>query len=271
MVQQIALVTGASSGIGAAIAQHLAQAGLYVYATARRLDRLQALRTANIEPLQLDVTSPESVKAAIDHILQHSGRVDVLVNNAGYGQWGAFEDVSDADARRQFDVNVFGLADITRAVLPIMRQQHAGRIINITSVAGKLSVPIVGWYSASKHAVEALSDALRGEVRPFGIHIAIIEPGSIKTEFDTVAHDALRKVSGNGPYKTLAERYSRMVSRFYRTAPGPEVIARAVHHAVTARRPRTRYALPLDSRATILIRRLAGDRMVDRIILAMMR
>ncbi|MBL8165483.1 MAG: SDR family NAD(P)-dependent oxidoreductase [Anaerolineae bacterium] len=272
MQEQVVLVTGASSGIGAAIAQDLAtQGGFYVFAAARRMDRLEQLRTKHIEPLYLDLTDHDSIQAAVTHIMASKKRVDVLVNNAGYGLYGAVEGVIIEEARHQFEVNVFGLGRMTQAILPIMRQQRSGRIINVSSVAGKVSTPMAGWYSASKHAVEALSDALRGEVQRFGIKVSVIEPGAIRTEFEEVALGELSKTDEANVYRDMAAAFAKLVGNNYRRAPQADVVARAVRHAVTARHPRLRYALPMDSRTFIFLRGLLGDRLLDRMILSQLR
>lgn len=271
MTQQVALVTGASSGIGQAIAQTLAKQGFYVFAAARRMDRLEKMRGTNLEPLALDVTDEQSIQSAVAVVLQRKGRIDVLVNNAGYGLYGTVEGVTEAEARKLFEVNVFGLAKMTRAVLPVLRAQRSGRIINMSSVAGKVSTPMAGWYSGSKHAVEALSDALRGEVQSFGIKVVVIEPGAIKTEFDEIAIGDLKRAAVPEAYHGLQNAFIKLLENNYRRAPGAQVIADAVLHAVTARRPRLRYALPMDSRLFIRLRGLLGDRNLDRLMLSQMR
>lgn len=271
MTPQIALVTGASSGIGQTTAQYLAARGFYVFAAARRLERLEAMQSTQIEPLALDVTSEESVKTAVQRIMAHSGRLDVLVNNAGYALYGAAEEVSLKDAEYQMNVNVLGLMRVTQAVLPIMRKQRSGVIVNLSSVAGKVSTPFAGWYSASKHAVEALSDALRLEVRPLGIRVVLIEPGSIKTEFGDIALGALHKASNIDDYKPMAASFDTLIQNSFRSAPGPEIIARTIHHAVVSGSGRVRYALPNDSRMFIFLRWLLSDRLFDALLASQIR
>lgn len=266
--QQVILVTGASSGIGEVIARDLAKAGYFVYAAARRTDRLEAMRSSNILPLALDVTDEASISAAVEQIVREKGRVDVLVNNAGYAQYGVLEDVTTAEAQRQFDVNVFGLMAVTRAVLPIMRAQRSGTIINLSSVAGKVSTLMAGWYSASKHAVEALSDALRQEVTPFGIRVVILEPGSIATEFGGIALGELDRTTRTDAYRPSAASFHKMIASSYRNAPGPDVIGQVVVRALSRPNPRTRYALPNDSRMLIFLRGLLSDQIFDRLILS---
>ena len=181
MTKRVALVTGASSGIGKATAELLAKNDYYVFAMARRIDRLEQIRSENIEPICLDVTDSDAITTLVDHVMVTKGRIDLLVNNAGYGQLGAIECVSMKAAHRQFEVNVFGYARFIQAVLPHMRTQKSGCIINIASILGRISIPGFGWYAASKHAVEALSETLRGEVMKFVIRVVVIAPGLIKT------------------------------------------------------------------------------------------
>ena len=178
MNTKTALVTGASSGIGEATALKLHELGFTVYGAARRTDRLEQLAQRGIKPLAMDVTDDESIRAGVERIIADTGRIDVLVNNAGYGSYGAIEDVPSAEARRQFDVNVFGAMRLTQLVLPHMREQRSGTVVNISSMGGKIFTPLGGWYHATKFAVEALSDCLRLEVKPFGINVVVIGPCS---------------------------------------------------------------------------------------------
>ncbi|GAB6165261.1 oxidoreductase [Thermostilla marina] len=271
MDTRVAWVTGASAGIGRAVAAALTDAGFHVYASARRTARLAELESARITPLPLDVTDPDAVVRAASQIEQERGRIDVLVNNAGYGLYGTIEGCSEEEIRRQFDVNVFGLGRVTRAALPIMRRQEAGRIINIASVVGKLALPFAGWYSATKHAVEAISDALRLETSPFGIRVIVIEPGAIKTEFDETALAKLDASPDPEVYGRAKSGFRSAIEDAYRKAPGPEVVAKAVVHAATARRPRRRYAVPADAKALMIARRILTDGMFDRILLRVLR
>src|SRR6516164_3306739 len=180
---KVALVTGASSGIGEATARQLAAAGFTVYAAARRTERMQQLTEAGIRPIAMDVTDDASMQTGVKTILNEQGRIDALVNNAGYGSYGALEDVPMSEARAQMEVNVFGAARLIQLVLPQMRQQRSGTIVNITSMGGKIYTPLGAWYHATKHALEALSDCLRMELKPFGINVVVIEPGGIRTEW----------------------------------------------------------------------------------------
>ena len=263
-----ALVTGASSGIGQDTARRLQALGYTVYGAARRTDRLRALAADGIRPLPMDVTDDASMSAGVNRILEETGRIDVLVNNAGYGSFGAVEDVPMDEARRQFEVNVFGLARLTQLVAPHMRAQGSGTIINISSIGGRLTTPLGGWYHATKYAVEALSDALRMELRPFGIDVVVIEPGCIRTAWWAIAADHLEATASGSAYADQIRAVAgtmRSESNQRRYSP-PEVIARAIGKIVTARRPRTRYAVGFMAGPLIAARRILPDRAFDRLI-----
>ena len=263
-----ALVTGASSGIGEDTARKLQALGYVVYGAARRTDRLQALVTDGIRPLTMDVTDDASMTAGVDRILEETGRIDVLVNNAGYGSHGAIEDVPIDEARRQFEVNVFGLARLTQLVSPHMRAQGSGTIINISSIGGRLTTPLGGWYHATKYAVEALSDALRMELRPFGIDVVVVEPGAIRTAWWSIAADHLEATAEGSAYADQIRAVAgamRSESNQRRFSP-PEVIARTIGKIVTARHPRTRYAVGFMAGPLIAARRILPDRAFDQLI-----
>jgi len=264
------LITGASSGIGEETAKALLAAGYNVYAGARRIERMQSLKAAGAHLLALDVTDEQSMTEAVKTILKETGRIDVLVNNAGYGSYGALEDVPLEEARRQFDVNVFGLARLTQLVLPAMRAQHSGRIVNISSVGGKLGEPFGSWYHATKYAVEGLSDSLRMELHPFaGIDVVVIQPGAVRTEWDGIAADGLLKYSGDGAYREGAHEYAKMMKANYKgSLPSPpSVIAKTILKAVQVSKPKTRYATGGGAKMVLLMRKVLSDRAYD----AMMR
>ena len=263
-----ALVTGASSGIGEDTARKLQALGYIVYGAARRTDRLQALTADGIRPLAMDVTDDASMTAGVDRILEETGRIDVLVNNAGYGSHGAIEDVPIDEARRQFEVNVFGLARLTQLVSPHMRAQGSGTIINISSIGGRLTTPLGGWYHATKYAVEALSDALRMELRPFGIDVVVVEPGAIRTAWWSIAADHLEATAEGSAYADQIRAVAGAMhseSNNRRFSP-PVAIARTVGKIVTARRPRTRYAVGFMAGPLIAARRILPDRAFDQLI-----
>jgi len=199
--KKVILITGASSGIGYDAAQTLARQGHKVYAAARRVELMEPLRKEGIVTIKMDVTNSQSMAAGVQTILDAEGRIDVLVNNAGYGYFGAIENVSMEEARRQVEVNVFGLAELCQLVLPHMRRQGSGRIINTSSIAGKIVIPFGGWYHVSKYSVEAFSDALRMEMKPFGVDVVLIEPGGIKTDWGIIASHHLAESSKGTPYE----------------------------------------------------------------------
>ncbi|CAL9404533.1 hypothetical protein SUDANB171_01525 [Streptomyces sp. enrichment culture] len=268
MPTKTALVTGASSGIGEATALKLRELGFTVYGAARRTDRLRSLAERDIRPLTMDVTDEDSLRAGVDRIVTDTGRIDALINIAGYGSYGALEDVPMDEARRQFDVNVFGALRLTQLVLPHMRAQRAGTIVNITSMGGKIYTPLGGWYHGTKFALEALSDCLRLEAKPFGIDVVVIEPGGIATEWGAIAADKLEEASGNGPYQPQAQAVAsslRSEANAKRNSP-PSVIADAIGKAVTARRPKTRYATGFGAKPLISLRRILPDRAFDSVI-----
>src|SRR5262245_30448178 len=266
-ISKAVLVTGCSTGIGRATAEHLAQRGWTVYATARRPETISGLR--GCKTLALDVCDEASMRAAVDTVERAEGAVGVLVNNAGYGQEGAFEETPMAEVRRQFETNVFGLIRLTQLVLPGMRRQRWGRIVNLSSMGGRLTLPGGAFYHATKYAVEALSDALRFEVKPFGIDVIVIEPGPIRTQFGDTAIAAVKRVeSADSPYaefnRILAERIrDAYEGPMGRLAAGPEAVARVIERAIGAERPRTRYVVTFAARFLMALRRWLPDRAFD--------
>ena len=265
---KVALVTGASAGIGEAIAHSLAAAGYAVYAAARRVQRMSALEEAGMTALEMDVTDEASMRSGIDRILAETGRLDVLVNNAGYGSYGAVEDVALSEGRRQFDVNVFGPLQLIQLVTPIMRNQRSGKILNVTSVGGKIHTPFAAWYHGSKFALEGMSDVLRIELAPFGIDVIVIEPGAIKSEWSGIAAKHLVANSGSGAYAAAAQNQAKAMTSgpLHDGASDPSVIGATIVRAVQARRPRTRYFAGHYARTVLLLRRLLSDRAFDSVI-----
>ena len=259
------LITGASSGIGEETVKRLLTAGYTVYAGARRVDRMKSLADAGARLLALDVTEDGSMTAAVETVMQEAGRIDVLINNAGYGSYGALEDVPPEEARRQFDVNLFGLARLTQLVLPAMRAQRSGRIVNISSVGGKFGEAFGSWYHATKFALEGLSDSLRMELHPFGIDVVVIQPGATHSEWAQIAHDSLMKYSGDGPYARTASAHAEMMEAGHEgpiPAP-PGVVAKTIVQAVQSRKPKTRYATGGLARTMLFLRRILSDRGFD--------
>jgi short-subunit dehydrogenase len=264
-----ALVTGASSGIGEATARTLASSGYTVYGAARRVERMAGLADVGVRVIAMDVTDDASMVSGVERIVADTGRVDVLVNNAGYGSYGALEDVPISEAKYQFDVNIFGLARLTQLVLPHMRAQRSGRIVNVSSVGGKIYEPLGSWYHATKFAVEGLSDSLRLELAPFGIRVIVIEPGAITTEWSAIAADGLVKTSGDTAYADLAHNGAAVLNFTDgnpRLASPPSVVADAIGKAVAARRPRTRYAVGGGAKPVLLLRRALPDRAFDAVV-----
>ncbi|HKN43919.1 MAG TPA: oxidoreductase, partial [Propionibacteriaceae bacterium] len=263
-----ALVTGASSGIGEATALQLAELGYTVYAAARRVERMSDLADRGIRTRSVDVTDDPSMVALVEMIIADTGRIDVLVNNAGYGSYGALEDMPIEEARRQFEVNVFGLARLTQLVLPQMRAQRDGYLVNVSSMGGRIWEPLGSWYHASKFAVEGLSDSLRVEVAEFGIKVVIIEPGSIRSEWSAIAADQLEATSANTPYARQAKVIGSVLRGVDRSqmASGPEVVAEAIAKAVQSPKPRTRYVVGGGARGILLAERILPDRSFDRFI-----
>jgi len=268
MAERVALVTGGSSGIGERTAIRLQQAGFTTYAVARRVDRMEGLEQAGITTFAMDVTDDASMTSGIERILGEHGPLDVLVNNAGYGSYGAVENVPIDEARRQFEVNVFGLARLVQLVTPGMRGRGSGRIINISSIGGKYYEPLGAWYHATKFAVEGFSDSLRLELAPYGIQVVIIEPGPIRTEWNTIARDALVESSSGTAYERQAEGVrARMASGDQPAlSSGPDVVAKRIARAATARRPKTRYPVGRSARSVVTARRLLPDRAMDAVI-----
>lgn len=271
MSSLVILITGASSGIGYEAARMLAEKGHKVYGAARRMERMEELRKYGVTPMALDVTSDESAKEVIEHIVREESRIDVLVNNAGYGELGPMETTSMENAQRQLDVNVMGLARMTQLVLPHMRQQHHGRIVNVASIAGRITFCFAGWYNASKYAVEALSDATRMEVRPYGIDVAIIEPGGVYSNWGVIAAQQLRKASSQTTYAEKAGRMADVFDMMYGRNPhnlmtSATKAAKHVCKAVTAKRPKTRYAFGVGNATMRFLHTILPDRWFDGLI-----
>lgn len=270
-MKKVVLITGASSGIGRESARILAQAGHIVYAAARRTEKMQDLAQHGVQLLAMDVTNDESMVRGVSTILGREHRIDVLINNAGYGSYGALEDVPMSEARYQFEVNIFGLARLTQLVLPGMRKQGSGRIINISSIGGKFGEPHGAWYHATKFAVEGLSDSLRMELKQFGIDVVIIQPGAIITEWNRIARENLEKVSGASAYKNLAGKHVKMLATADKQGSQPEVVAKVIARAATVKRPCTRYATGGGAKLILFLRRILTDRMFDKLLLGLMR
>ncbi|EKF33795.1 oxidoreductase [Bacillus xiamenensis] len=268
MSKKVALITGASAGIGKSTAIELNKKGFIVYGAARRKEMMEDLTSQGISIISLDVTDEESMVNCVREILDKEGRIDVLVNNAGYGSYGAVEDVSMEEARRQVEVNLFGLARMTQLVLPSMRKNNYGKIVNISSMGGKVWTSFGGWYHATKFAVEGFSDCLRLEVEPFGIDVIVVEPGGIATDWGVIAAEKLRAASAKGAYKEAANKSADNMVKTYSGSnlTKPEVIANTIVKAVTVTKPKTRYLVGFGAKPMVFMKNLLGDRMFDKII-----
>jgi len=272
-VSKAVLITGCSTGIGRATALRLAKAGHTVYATARKVETMQDLGAAGCKLLALDVCDETSIKAAVAKVEAEQGAVGVLINNAGYGSEGPIEEVPMIEVRRQFETNVFGLTLLTKLVLPGMRKQRWGKIVNLSSMGGRMTLPGGGFYHATKYAVEAISDALRFEVQGFGIDVVVIEPGPIKTDFGDTAIARVAALGGpDSPYRDFLRVLQEQIKNAYdgpmgRLAADADAVAKVIETAITASRPKTRYVITMAAHMMMGLRRWLGDRGWD----AMMR
>lgn len=262
------LITGASAGIGKATAIYLAQNGYNVYGAARRIEKMQDLKTYGIHPIALDVTNDEAVVACVNQIYFETGSIDVLINSAGLGSYGALEDVPMQEARNLVDINLFGAARLIQLVLPKMRENKFGKIVNISSVGGKVHLPMGSWYHASKFAIEGLSDCLRVEVKQFGIDVIIIEPGGTKSEMIGIGSADLKRTSGNTAYSNLAKGIEKMYSSM--NAVEPIVIAKLIKKGIEAKNPRTRYVGGAMVKPMLLMRRILSDKLFDKMVMSQM-
>ncbi|HEY0244028.1 MAG TPA: oxidoreductase [Mucilaginibacter sp.] len=270
-MKKVILITGASAGMGKEFTKDLLSDGHIVYGAARRVDKMEDIKLLGVRVLEMDVTDDASMVKGIEAIIRAEGRIDVLVNNAGFGSYGAIEDVSISDAKYQLDVNVFGAARLAQLVLPHMRKQHFGRIINISSIGGKLALPLGGWYHASKFALEALSDSLRMEVEQFGIDVVVIEPGGVKSEWAGIAADNLLKVSKNTVYGNLTKQFGDALKKTEEKNAEPKVITNLIRKAIEAKKPKTRYSGGYMAKAALFMRKLLPDRTFDKMMLSQLK
>lgn len=270
-MKKVILITGASAGMGKEFARELHKDGHVVYGAARRVEKMDDLKAEGVKILSMDVTDEASMSNGVNEILKNEGRIDVLINNAGFGSYGAIEDVSIADAKYQLDVNVFGAARLMQLVLPAMRNQHFGRIINISSIGGKMALPLGGWYHASKFALEALSDSLRNEVEPFGIDVVVIEPGGVKSEWFGIAMDNLDKNSTNSVYSKLIKAMASIRDNTEKKNAEPRVIVDLVRKAIDSKKPKTRYHGGYMAGIALFMRKILPDRAFDKMILSQLK
>uniref|UniRef100_A0A7S1URD9 Uncharacterized protein n=1 Tax=Grammatophora oceanica TaxID=210454 RepID=A0A7S1URD9_9STRA len=268
--KQVVLITGASSGIGKKAALDFIQKGHIVYGAARRVDKMQDLVAAGGHALAVDVGNDEQVDAAVKKVIAEQKRIDVLINNAGYAVYGSVEDITMEEARRQFDVNIFGLARLTKEVLPYMRAANSGTIINTSSMGGKIYTPYGSWYHATKHALEGFSDCLRLELKQFGINVVIVEPGAIRTEFGAVMMPPLIERSKGGPYEASVNKYAENAGPMESSGSDPKVISDVMLEAATSKKPKRRYLVGKYANEFCFIRNWFGDAALDAILLNMM-
>ncbi|MEV0383534.1 oxidoreductase [Nonomuraea sp. NPDC050643] len=262
-------MTGASSGIGRATALELLDAGHTVYGVARRVERMEPLRAAGGHPIGADVTGQADLERVVRTVLDAHGRVDVLVNNAGVGGYGSAEEVPIEHARHVFEVNVFAPARLIRLVLPHMRERGSGTIVNVSSIGGEIALPLGAWYHASKHALEAYSDSLRQEAGRFGVHVVVVQPGIIKTEFQDDTPRELREFSGRGPYREMVEAMARKTEAGFgpdSKASDPSVVGRCIRRIVATPAPRPRYAVGYLARLLLTVNRILPDRLYDKMV-----
>ena len=273
LMDKIILITGASSGMGKSAAIVLHKQAYKVYGAARRMDEMKDLEQMGISILPLDLINDESIQACVKTIIEKEGRIDILINNAGYGSYGAVEDVPIEEARRQFEVNIFGLARITQLILPSMRAQGKGRIVNISSMGGKIYTPLGAWYHATKHALEGLSDSLRLELKEFGIEVVVVEPGGIKTPWGEIAAENLKKTSLHGAYSRFAEKVANGMSKMYssNSLTHVDVLGELIAKAATVSNPKIRYVKGYMARPAITVRKWFGDRFFDKMIMSQFR
>ena len=272
-MKKVALITGASSGMGKSTANILHSQGYIVYGAARRTDEMNDLKAKGMGVVALDLTNDESIVEAVNTILEKEGRIDILINNAGYGSYGAVEDVPLEEARRQFEVNLFGMARLTQLVLPSMRKQKSGRIVNISSMGGKIYTPLGAWYHATKHAVEGWSDCLRLELKDFGIDVVVVQPGGIKTAWGEIAAENLKNTSSKGAYASFANKVAENTLKMYtgKQLTRVDVLGYTIAKATTDRKPKTRYVKGYMARPAMAVRKWFGDKLYDKVIMSQVK
>ena len=269
MSKKVILITGASSGMGKETAKVLINQGHKVYTVARRIDQMQDLKEIGGFPIRMDITNTEDIQNTVDAIIAQEGKIDVLWNNAGYGLYGAVEDVPIEEARKQFEVNLFGLAAITQIVVPHMRNAKSGTIINTSSMGGKMYVPMGAWYHASKHALEGFSDCLRIELKQFNINVVVLEPGIIRTEFAGVMLNQLTQFSSKGAYANITNKLVAATKKLFESGQGskPVVISNTISKIIQAQNPKTRYRVGMYAKPMVWLRIYMGDRIFDKIVM----
>lgn len=270
-MRKVILITGASSGMGKVSAAELIKEGHTVYCAARNTDKMRDLETLGGRVIKMDVSKRESIESGVNKVIEEQGQIDVLWNNAGYGLYGPVEEVKIEDARAQFDVNLFGLAELTQLVLPHMRKQNAGLIINTSSMGGKIYTPLGAWYHATKHALEGWSDCLRLELKEFGINVVILEPGLIETGFAAGVGRGFPMESVNGPYHKIVQSVLNAASNDPIKGSSPMVVANIIKRIVHAKKPKTRYLVGKMAKPLVRIRKWFGDKFYDKIIMSQVK
>ena len=272
-MKKVILITGASSGIGKDTALSLIKEGHIVYGAARRLEMMQDIIQAGGHAIKMDILKERNIDDVVNQIMKEQSRVDVLINNAGYGLWGAVETISIDDAKRQFDVNIFGLAYLTKKIIPFMREQKSGKIINMSSMGGKVYTPFGAWYHATKYALEGWSDCLRIELKSFGIDVILIEPGVIKTEFQDVMMDSTVERSIGTPYEKKLKALEKATQEMYARGIGspPSTITKLIIKAINSHNPKRRYVGGLFAKPMLFIKKWFGDKMYEKAIMSQIK
>ena len=272
-MNKVILITGASSGIGKNTALSLIKEGHVVYGAARRLEMMQDIIQAGGHAIKMDILKERNIDEVVNQIVKEQNRIDVLINNAGYGLWGAVETISIAEAKRQFDVNIFGLAYLTKKIIPLMRKQKSGKIVNMSSMGGKVYTPFGAWYHATKYALEGWSDCLRMELKNFGIHVILIEPGIIKTEFQDVMMDSTVERSIGTPYEKKLKALEKATQEMYAKGIGspPSTITKLIIKAINSHNPKRRYVGGLFAKPMLFIKKWFGDKMYEKAIMSQIK
>ena len=272
-MKKVILITGASSGIGKDTAISLIKHGHVVYGAARRLEMMQDIIQAGGHAIKMDILKDRNIDDVVNQIINEQNRIDVLINNAGYGLWGAVETISIDEAKRQFDVNIFGLAYLTKKIIPFMREQKSGKIINMSSMGGKVYTPFGAWYHATKYALEGWSDCLRIELKSFGIDVILIEPGVIKTEFQDVMMDSTVERSIGTPYEKKLKALEKATQEMYARGIGspPSTITKLIIKAINSHNPKRRYVGGLFAKPMLFIKKWFGDKMYEKAIMSQIK
>ena len=272
-MKKVILITGASSGIGKDTAMSLIKHGHVVYGAARRLEMMQDIIQAGGHAIKMDILNEKNIDDVVNQIINEQNRIDVLINNAGYGLWGAVETISIDEAKRQFDVNIFGLAYLTKKIIPFMREQKSGKIINMSSMGGKVYTPFGAWYHATKYALEGWSDCLRIELKSFGIDVILIEPGVIKTEFQDVMMDSTVERSIGTPYEKKLKALEKATQEMYARGIGspPSTITKLIIKAINSHNPKRRYVGGLFAKPMLFIKKWFGDKMYEKAIMSQIK